>query len=85
MTGIELAREYFPSATDDEADALMWTCTCFPFLGGDDAAIVRYREQLKDYAMRSSANICTALALADGDISREMDAIKKEARGEGGD
>lgn len=30
ITWLELVREYFPKATDEEANGILWECTGFP-------------------------------------------------------
>ncbi len=46
MTWLDLAREYFPDANDDELDSLLWNCTAFPVAGVD--TIRNQLQHLKD-------------------------------------
>ena len=46
-TPIELVLRYFPSATRDEADHILWNETAFPFNG-----VIALEEQLKALASR---------------------------------
>lgn len=36
MTYLELVRRYFPDATEQEADFLLWEKTCFPVCGSEE-------------------------------------------------
>jgi hypothetical protein len=72
MTGAKLVREFFPNATDDECEGLLWQCTCFPAMGGDDKAIEYYRTQLRDMAEKSNSIPVRAMAIADAEISEAM-------------
>jgi hypothetical protein len=45
MTWLDLVRKYFPDATDEEADYILWGQTAFPFAGGKhiEMQIKKYR------------------------------------------
>ena len=45
MTYLELVKEYFPDASDDEADYILWEFTAFPLVWGED----ELREQLQKF------------------------------------
>ena len=45
MTWLDLVRKYFPDATDQEADYILWEQTAFPFAGNEyiEMQIKKYR------------------------------------------
>jgi len=45
MIWLELVRKYFPDATDDEADYILWEFTAFPFAPAEhiEKQIAKYR------------------------------------------
>ena len=45
---ISMLEELLPDKSPEERQELLWCCTCFPFAGGDEAALKRYREQLDE-------------------------------------
>lgn len=47
MTWSDLVRKYFPTATDRDADFVLWEHTCFPMGSAEDV-----EEQLKAIAKR---------------------------------
>ena len=48
MTYLELVKEYFPDAGDEEADYILWEFTAFPLVRGED----ELREQLQEFKKR---------------------------------
>ncbi len=49
MTGIELVKEVFPEATDQEAGYILWNHTGFPEFFRGDSAEAYFRQQLEEY------------------------------------
>lgn len=47
MTWIDLVRKYFPNATDEEADFILWEKTCFPF--GNVSQVEKQIKEFKVY------------------------------------
>ena len=45
MIYIDLVKEYFPDASDDEADYILWEFTTFPMVQGED----ELRKQLQKF------------------------------------
>jgi len=43
-TWIDLVRDYFPNASDEECDFILWEKTAFPMCGFD-----KVKEQLEEY------------------------------------
>ena len=72
MTEHEFVRRYFPSASAEEAHALLWECTAYPACSLDHAA-----EQLAHMAVKA-ANPKHAVCLAHD----EMDLAWEEGRAE---
>lgn len=44
----DMLEELLPDKTDKEKDDILWSCTCYPFMGNDDEALAKYREQLEE-------------------------------------
>jgi hypothetical protein len=64
MTGIELVKEYFPTASEDDAEMVLWECTGYPsFFMGDDP-VAYFRAQLMEAADLSSGDPMFAVAIA---------------------
>lgn len=78
MTGDQLVREYFPTATAEQVESLLWGGTCFPMLGGDDEAITKYREQLKHLQDASKGNPAVACQVMEKEFDEELKSIKEE-------
>ncbi len=49
-TFIEMVKRHFPSATDDEAESILWECTAFPC-----CSIEHTELQLAEMAVKSSS------------------------------
>lgn len=51
MTWLDLVRKYFPDATDEEADYILWEHTAFPFAGIEyiEMQIKKYRFYIGSY------------------------------------
>ena len=61
MTPIELVKEYFPEATDDEADSILWSRTGFPSFFREDGSVEdNLRKQLSKYKtlVESGVDVC---------------------------
>ena len=43
-----LLEELLPDKTNKERDDILWSCTCYPFMGNDEEALAKYREQLEE-------------------------------------
>lgn len=69
----EALKQYFPTATDEEVDGLMWCATCFPF--GDEDQIV---ENIKEKGIQSNSNIDLAINIAHEEIKKGMKEIHIE-------
>jgi len=75
MTWRDLVRQYWPSVTDEEADSILWNCTCFPF-----GSLERVREQLAELARRSGGDVGKAQALAFRDLEEALEKVKDGER-----
>ena len=61
MNGIELAKQYFPNATDAEADSILWGRTGFPCFCPEGVTPEKhFRSQLKAYKelVDAGKNVC---------------------------
>lgn len=51
MSAIDIVRQYFPDATEDDADYILWNQTCFPFIVSSDVdeSIDHWKLQIAKY------------------------------------
>ncbi|MEK6280290.1 MAG: hypothetical protein AABN95_08025 [Acidobacteriota bacterium] len=68
MTPIELVREMFPDATEDEADFILWERTAFPFndIEGTRAQIMEFKQAIDKHPNARFCDFCSNLALVKG-------------------
>lgn len=71
MTGIELVKQYWPGVSDEAADALLWSVTCFP-LGNPE----QYAEQLETAYNKSNGNVGLAIAQVEDEMFEEFKRYK---------
>jgi len=71
MTWRDSVRQYWPNASDEEADGILWNCTCFPF-----GAPEKIKEQLSNLARRSGGNVSRAQVLAFKDLEKALEGAK---------
>lgn len=84
MTGLELVRKYFPDATDEQCDYILWKKTGYPsFFVGDPEEY--FGRQLEKYrvAVKLGFDVCAGCGrikhdvdFTCGDCNREMAAKK---------
>lgn len=72
MTWQDLVRQYWPSATDEEVDSILWNCTCFPF-----GSVDKIRDQLSALAERSAGCVDKALELSFRDLEEALGKAKQ--------
>jgi len=71
----DLVCQYWPSASDEEADSILWNCSCFPFCG-----LGKVKEQLSELAKRSGGDVGKAQALAFRDLEEALEKVKDGER-----
>ena len=64
MTWLEMVKEVWVNASENEAEVLLWECTCFPF--GDAGAV---KEQLISLYERSNGSFSEALRIVDEEMA----------------
>ena len=75
MTWLELVHEYYPGVSDDEANALLWGGTCYPF--GKEGQV---REQLLAHVAAGCKTPDDAIARAHEESHKEWLAKKSAQR-----
>lgn len=80
MNLVDVVREYFPAATDNQAWYVLWECTGYPAFwdipksGATPEECLR--KQLAEARDRSCANCELACAMCNEDMERAMNAPK---------
>lgn len=81
MRPLDLVREYFPKASDDEARDVLWCCTGWPhFLDTSDGRSVQevLRSQLSEIAAKSHGDSFIACCIAEQELDQAMDRGRQE-------
>jgi hypothetical protein len=81
MRPIDIVREYFPKASDDEARDVLWGCTGWPhFFDTGNGRTVQdaLRDQLKEIADRSKGDPFIACCIAEQEMDEAMARGKRE-------
>ena len=81
MKALDIVKEYFSTATDEQASDVLYMCTNWPnsFIPKQGQNIEDcLREQLKDIAERSQADPEVACQIADKELAEVMRDFKEE-------
>jgi len=71
---VDIVREYFPDATDEHADGILWSRTGWPvFWAGDPETCMR--QQLQEYKAKLDAGMTEAQI--DDEYLQPFDTLKK--------
>lgn len=81
---LDIVKEYFPSATDEQATSVLWICTGWPSFFAEDNPEVGLRRQLKEYSIKSNKNPWEACAIAENEMDRAMDEMKEREKWQAG-
>lgn len=72
-TWLDLVYRFWGPCSNEDADTLLWNCTCFPF--GSPLMVAR---QLKDIKERSGGNITNAVDIVDKEMLVALEGIKND-------
>ena len=85
MNAIELAKEYFPEASEEELDHIIWSRTGFPsFFRGEESIEEQMRKQLSAYkklvdAGKKVCYLCNSEATRNG-LCHDCDEVLNRVR-----
>lgn len=72
---IKIVQEYFPSASDKQANSVLWACTGYPAFFHTTETKTKedcLREQLKNISERAKGDPEVAMCIADEDLEKVM-------------